>query len=534
VSPTHVPSNRSIVRGWTGRRWSARWLPMAFAVIGLTAVALWTAVGPGVKVEPRIPKTGDQAAGNLASGSPRGGPAQSRPLVATIERFSAGEDLASATSEPSGPGWPQFRGPQRDGIARVAGPLARSWGSDGPPQLWSVELGEGHAGPVVNDKQVLILDYLRDEQADALRCFSFNTGEELWRHTYPVPIKRNHGMSRTVPALADGLGVTLGPKCDLASVDLHDPKNLWLIDLTKEFGAKVPPWYAGQCPLIDQGRAIIAPGGNALMVALDLETGEPVWQLPNPRNWRMTHSSIMPMEVGGRRTFVYCGSGGIAGVAADDGSLLWDSTEWRISIATCPSPVVLPRNRLFLSGGYNSGAMLMRVADDARSVEVVRRLGPREFGSTQHTPIYHDGHIYGVREHDGQLVCLDLDGDVVWQSGDVPRGSEGNNAARGGPEGSRRTAARRFGLGPYLIAVPAAPERPGADSSTGTSSSLIYILDDEGWLTLAEASPVGYHELARAKVLEGHDCWGPMALVDGRLLVRSLTEMACLDVRDTQ
>ena len=76
------------------------------------------------------------------------------------------------------------------------------------------------------------------------------------------------------------------------------------------------------------------------IVAVDPETGEVLWQTPNPKGWKMTHSSIMPMEFGGERMYVYCASGGVVGVSAKDGRLLWESTDWKISIATVPSPVV--------------------------------------------------------------------------------------------------------------------------------------------------------------------------------------------------
>ena len=302
-------------------------------------------------------------------------------------------------------------------------------------------------------------------------------------------------MSRTVPAVTDKYVVALGPKCHVSCLDPATGKVYWLIDLVRQFGATVPPWYAGQCPLIDGDRAILAPGGDALLVALDCQTGQVVWKSPNPRGWTMTHSSIMPMEFAGKRMFVYCGKGGVAGVSADDGSILWDTTDWKISIATVPSPVILPEGRIFLSGGYNSGAMMLQLErDDGKIVaKTLYKLGPAVFGSTQHTPIFYDGHLYGVREKDKQLVCLDLDGRVVWSSG----------------------SQHRFGLGPYLIA-----------------DGLIYVLNDEGRLTLAEATPEGYKQLAQAQVLAGHDSWGPMAMAAGRLIVRDLTQMVCLDVTE--
>jgi len=208
----------------------------------------------------------------------------------------------------------------------------------------------------------------------------------------------------------------------------------------------------------------------------------------------MTHSSIMPMEVAGRRTYVYCGKGGVAGVSAEDGSVLWWTTAWKISIATCPSPLVLPDGKIFFCGGYNSGALMLQVSESGGQFasKVLFRLKPRQFGSEQQTPVFLDGYIYGTRQHDQQLVCLDLEGNEVWSSG--------------------RQA--RFGSGPYMIA-----------------DGMIYVMDDDGVLTLAEATPSGYKQLARAEVFpEGHDSWGPMAMASGRLIVRDFTRMACLDV----
>ncbi len=137
--------------------------------------------------------------------------------------------------------------------------------------------------------------------------------------------------------------------------------------------------------------------------------------------------------------------------------------------------------------------MMLQLEESGGRIEAktMYKLGPAEFGSTNHTPIFFEGHLYGVREKDKQLVCLDPDGRVVWSSG----------------------SQRRFGLGPYMIA-----------------GGLIYVMNDTGRLTLAEATPDGYRQLAQAQVLDGNDSWGPMALAAGRLLVRDLTRMMCLDV----
>lgn len=389
--------------------------------------------------------------------------------------------------------WPRFRGPNSEGVSSEKASLAQRWSTEGPRVLWSLDLGEGYAGAAIHGGCVYVLDYDRVHEADVVRCLSFADGQEVWRFSYPVKVKRNHGMSRTVPAVTDKYVVTLGPKCHVTCLDSTTGKLLWALDLVHQFSTVVPQWYAGQCPLIEGERVLLAPGGDALVIAVDCKTGKILWQSPNPHHWQMSHSSIIPTEFKGKRMYVYCAQGGVAGVSAEDGSILWETSEWKISIATVPSPVMVGEGRIFLSGGYNSGSMMLQLKENGGrfSAQTQWLLKPEVFGATQQTPILYKKHLYGVRP-DGQMVCLDLDGKVVWASG----------------------SEHRFGLGPYLNA-----------------GGLLYALNDSGRLTLMEASPAGYRQLSQVKVLEGPDSWGPMALAGGRLIVRDLTRMVCLDVR---
>ena len=300
-------------------------------------------------------------------------------------------------------------------------------------------------------------------------------------------------MSRTVCAVTEKYVVVLGAKCHVSCVDAITGEFRWMMDLVRDYGAVVPLWYAGQCPLIEEGRVILAGGSEALMMAVACETGEIVWQTPNTQGWKMTHSSIIPMQMGDTRMYVYCASGGVVGVAADDGRLLWENSNWRIQIANVPSPVIVNDGRIFLCGGYNAGSMMLQVSktDTGFTTETLFRLEPKVFGSAQHTPILFEDHLYGVRP-DERLVCLDLQGKVRWTSG-----------------------VDKFGLGPYLMA-----------------QGLIYVMDDHGLLTMVEATSAEYRPLARAQVLDGPDSWGPMALAAGRLIVRDLTDVACLKVSE--
>ena len=144
-----------------------------------------------------------------------------------------------------------------------------------------------------------VLDYDQTARRDVLRCLSLADGQEIWNRSYPIEVKRNHGMSRTVPTVTDKYVVTLGPKCQVLCVDAQSGDYRWGIDLVREYHAKVPAWYAGQCPLIDGDKVILAPGGDALLIAVDCATGKVLWKTPNPHGWNMTHSSIIPITFHG-------------------------------------------------------------------------------------------------------------------------------------------------------------------------------------------------------------------------------------------
>ena len=385
--------------------------------------------------------------------------------------------------------WPGFRGP--NGSAVSPEPI-QPWPAKGPHELWSVEVGEGYGGAAVFSGQVFVMDYVRKTHESVLRCLSLADGKEIWRFGYPLSVKRNHGITRTVPAVTEKAIVVMDPKCNVLCVDIASGNLRWGKSLVNEFGTIVPQWYAGQCPLIDGNSVILAPGGpQVLLMAVDLETGKELWRTPNPHEWKMTHVSVVPMEFAGQRTYVYCGSGGVVGVSAKDGSILWETTDWKIAIATVATPIPLADGRIFFSGGYNAGSLMLQLteADGKITAKTLFKLPQTVFGATQQTPILLKDHIYGIRP-DGQLVCLDLKGKLVWASG------------------------AKFGLGPVMIA-----------------GGLIFAMDDEGKLSLFEASPEKCVPLGQADVFqEGHESWGPMALAGGRLIVRDFTRMTCLDV----
>ena len=399
--------------------------------------------------------------------------------------------------------WARFRGSRADNISTENIDLADHWADEGPEILWKVQLGEGHAAPAVLNGRVYVLDYDEQSKADALRCFSLADGKEIWRRWYTVHVKRNHGMSRTIPAVNERYVVTIGPRCHVMCQDSQNGSFKWGLDLEREFGTTVPLWYASQCPLIDEDIAVIAPcGDKALLIGVDCETGKVVWETPNAHGWEMSHSSIMPMTLNGKRMYVYCAIGGVVGVSAEEhdrGALLWETTLWKPKVAA-PSPVILGDGRIFLTAGYGSGSMMVKVTEKngVYTVESLYELRPQEgLACEQQTPVLYKDHLFGVLPKDAgslrnQFICFDPGGKIIWTSG----------------------SANRFGLGPFMIA-----------------DNKFFILGDDGVLTMAEANTEKFIPLARAKVLHGRDPWGPLSIAGGRMLLRDSKQMVCIDLK---
>ena len=399
--------------------------------------------------------------------------------------------------------WTHFRGADYDNIAKNSKPLKNSWSGNQPEIMWSVDLGEGHAGPAIYEGKVYVMDYDEAKREDALRCFSLDDGKELWRRSYKVSLKRNHGMSRTVPAVTAEYVLTIGPRCQVMCVKRETGDLVWGLDLVQKYQTEVPLWFTGQCPMIDGNKAILAPGGSAVMIAVDMATGKVIWETPNPGGIKMSHSSIMPWTLNGKKMYVYSAVGAILGVSAegaDAGKILWKSTAWNHAVVA-PAPVCFPDGKVFLTAGYGAGSMMIKVtpSESEYKVDVLKQYSPKEgMACEQQTPVVWDKLMFGIEPKDAgplrnQLICVSPDDvtKVIWTSG-----KDG-----------------RFGLGPYLIA-----------------DQKMFLLSDDGTLTMIKPDSKKYIQLAQKKLFDGEDAWAPMAIADGRLLLRDSKKMYCVNV----
>lgn len=398
--------------------------------------------------------------------------------------------------------WSRFRGDNFDNRVQNAAPLIKNFTGIENRIRWKAELGEGHAAPAIYKGRAYVFDYMEESKRDALRCFDLQSGKELWRRSYRVHVKRNHGMSRTIPAVTDNYLVTIGPMGHVMCVNPENGDFLWGLNTEKDYNAKIPFWYTGQCPLIDRGTAVIATGGKSILIGVDCASGKVLWETPNPDSLQMSHSSVMPMKLGGKETYVYAAVGGIVGIsadAADIGKQLWQTKAFAPSVVA-PSPLMLGNNQIFMTAGYGAGSVVMEVNPGNYTVKIISQFKPTGgLASEQQTPVLDGKRVYGILPKDAgalrnQMVCYATNNlnKSVWSSGKDAR----------------------FGLGPYLLA-----------------DGKFWILNDDGTLIIAKAENNGLKILDKYRVIEGQDAWGPLAYADGYLLLRDAKTLVCLDVK---
>ncbi|HPO13372.1 MAG TPA: PQQ-like beta-propeller repeat protein [Candidatus Hydrogenedentes bacterium] len=400
--------------------------------------------------------------------------------------------------------WPQFQGPNRDGISPETG-LLRTWPEEGPKVLWSLPLGAGYGSPSVRDGEVYILDRVDDKQ-DVLRCLALDTGKELWNYAYDAPGDVSHNGSRTAPTVDERCVFSVGMVGDFVCVDRKTHQPVWKKNLLTEFQMKAPGWGVVQAPSLYQDLVIVAPmAQDAYVAAFKRDTGDLVWKTASLGP--LGYSTPVVLKLAGVDQAVMIGAckkgggnpGKVAGISLDKGEFLWTYDGFQCHIPI-PYPTVLPDDRLFITGGYGAGSAMIQVKQENGKFTVKELFKTDACSSQIHQPIFYKDYLYvnsNSNEREDGMLCLSLDGQVKWKTRDT-------------------WSSTTFERGNLLLA-----------------DGLIYNLDGKkGILHLVEPSPEGYKELAQAKIFSGKEIWAPMALSNGKLLLRNQEEMKCLDVKN--
>lgn len=383
--------------------------------------------------------------------------------------------------------FPAYRGALRDGI--VAGPpLVRDWREHPPRELWRQPVGGGYASIVVAGQAAVTIEQRRDQEA--VVCYDTATGRERWVHRYPAFFRETLGGPgpRATPTIADGEVYSLGATGVLVCLDLATGQPRWSRNIL-EGNANIQ-WGMSGSPLVLDHWVIVNPGvqtpankGKGL-AAFDRKTGQPAWA---SGDGRAGYSSPMLADLAGTQQILLFDGESMAGYDAKDGKELWRfpwPTYQGINVA---QPLVLERDRVFLSAGYDAGCAMLQVAQADGKWSVKPLWQNKNLRCKFTSPVLRGGFIYGLDE--GVLVCLDAE------------------------TGQRRWRDGRYGHGQLLLA-----------------DDLLVILGEEGQLALVEAKPEGFAELGKIRALHGKT-WNYLAIADGRAYVRNDTEIACYDLR---
>jgi outer membrane protein assembly factor BamB len=392
--------------------------------------------------------------------------------------------------------WPQWRGPDRNGLSQETG-LLKEWPEGGPKVLWQLkEIGSGYSTPAVVGERLYLMsnEGMDDEFVLAL---AVKDGQKVWS-TRVGKVGPNQGPqypgSRSTPTVDGDFIYALGSDGDLACLELETGKVRWQKNLRAEFGGQPGSWAYAESPLIDGDALVCTPGGSdATLVSLNKKNGEVIWKSSVPGGDQAAYASVIVVETAGVRQYVQFLQKGLVGVEAKSGKFLWryDQTA-QGSPANIPTPVA--RDGYVYSATRGGGGLVqLKGTPDNISAEQVY------FGSKMPNSIggavLVGGYLYGTA---GQtLLCVEFTtGELKWE------------------------------------------ERSAAPGSICHADGRLYLHAENGDLALVEATPEGYRERGRFTPPDqperpgGAKAWTYPVIADGRLFIRDLGTLRCYDVAE--
>ena len=398
--------------------------------------------------------------------------------------------------------WPQWRGPNRDGVSGEVG-LLKEWSPNGPKVLWKVPLGEGFSGISVSQGRVYTM--FSEGNDEFVVCLNATDGGEIWRFRSDKNYHEGQGGNgpRATPTIDGDLLFTISAYGKLYALNAANGQEVWSHDLQRKFGSDMPRWGFSTSPLVDGESLLVEVGGKGekSIVAFNKKTGDVIW---SSHKDKLGYSSPIAITVQGIRQLIFLTGTKVVSVSPTDGTIYWQrpwKTGYDVNAAT---PVFIPPDKVFISSGYDKGATVLQMRvfvspeDDRAATDQIRenqgtvrieeiwknRKMKNQFASS----VLHENYLYGF--DNSILKCIEANtGEEQWKS-------------------------RGFGKGTVILA-----------------DGHLIILSDRGKLGLVEATPTGYIEKANAKVLGGL-CWTVPTLANGKLYVRNEQEMVCLDMTE--
>jgi outer membrane protein assembly factor BamB len=387
--------------------------------------------------------------------------------------------------------WPCWRGVDRTNVSPEKG-LLQKWPEAGPPLAWKASgLGEGVASVAVAGGRVYTLGQRGDDEK--VTALDEVTGKPVWSVRIGAAVRENPVMrwlSQRTPTVDDERLYAFTARGELVCLQTADGKELWRKSYPDDFDGKTGVWGWCDRPLVDGDRLVCVPGGaTATVVALDKKTGEVLWKCAGDGEDRASYAATVVATPGRVRQYVAYLSGGLVGVAAADGKLLWRYKHAGNRSANNYTPIVWGAN-LFYASGYNTGLGLLKLGDDKAEEVWFRK---------QSLPPWHDGavlvgeHVYlGIGK---DLACLEVaTGKVLWQD----------------------------------------PGAVGGSVSTTCADGHLYLRSRQRKVALVEATPKGHVLKGTFQVPDAAEKAGSTAPVvaGGRLYLRDDDALFCYDVLD--
>jgi outer membrane protein assembly factor BamB len=288
----------------------------------------------------------------------------------------------------------------------------------------------------------------------------------------------------------------IGQEGDLVCASVADGQVRWRKNFKKDFGGNCGGWSYTESPLVDSKLVVCTPGAkDALVVALDKLSGDTVWKCASPfGDATAGYASIVVSQAGGVRQYIQLSAGGVVGVRAADGRLLWKNDKLGNNTANIPTPIVL-KDRVFCCAGYGKGAALIQISGSADAVSASEIYYTRELSNKHGGLVVVGDYVYGDYDDTGRPFCANVQtGKIAW-----------------------RKTERGPGRGSAAVVY--------ADGH-------LYFRFDNGIMALVEASPTDFNEISTFKIPEsGSASWAHPVVTGGRMYLREQDSLFCYDVR---